>query len=89
MQRRKSRRGVNRTDLSLGLALREARKAKNISQEQLAFKTGYSRSYIGYLERGEKSPTLRALFELCHPLSVAPSEIVSKVEQLLIRSARR
>ncbi len=80
MQKRKSRRGTSRTDIRLGLALREARNAKKISQEQLAYKTGYSRSYIGYLERGEKSPTVRTLFELCQILGIAPSEVIAKVE---------
>lgn len=88
MHRRKSRRGINRTDLSLGLALREAREVKDISQDQLAFKTGYSRSYVGYLERGEKSPTIRTLFALCHTLDIAPSEIVRKVE-LFLKTARK
>lgn len=80
MQKRKTRRDLNRTDISVGLALREARNAKGVSQDQLAFKAGYSRSYIGYLERGEKSPTVRTFFELCYALRVTPSEIISKIE---------
>jgi len=80
MQKRKSRRALSRVDISLGLSLREARDAKGISQDQFAFKAGYSRSFIGYVERGEKSPTVRTLFELCDTLGVAPSEIIRMVE---------
>jgi transcriptional regulator with XRE-family HTH domain len=83
MQKRKSRKELSRVDISLGLSLREARDAKGISQDQLAFKAGYSRSFIGYVEHGEKSPTVRTLFELCHTLGVAASEIIRKVEHAM------
>jgi transcriptional regulator with XRE-family HTH domain len=81
MQKRKSRKGFNRADINLGVALRRASNAHGISQDDLAFKAGYSRSYIGYLERGEKSPTVRTLLELCLALKVSPSSIPTKVEQ--------
>jgi hypothetical protein len=35
-----------------------------ISQETLAFESGYHPTYIGQLERGKKSPSLRAILSL-------------------------
>jgi len=40
------------------------------------------RTYIGLLERGEKSPSLRTLFNLATTLKVSPSALVRKIEQL-------
>ena len=47
----------------------------------LGAKSGYHRTYIGQLERGEKSPSLRTLFNLAATLGVAPSKIVAAVER--------
>ena len=50
--------------LSLGTKIREIRKAKGISQEQLALLTGIDRSYLGRIERGEISVTVEKLYEI-------------------------
>lgn len=50
--------------LSLGTKIREIRKAKGISQEQLALLTGIDRSYLGRIERGEVSVTVEKLYEI-------------------------
>ncbi|MDR1708515.1 MAG: helix-turn-helix domain-containing protein [Candidatus Accumulibacter sp.] len=43
----------------LGLAIREFRLAAGWSQEELSFRSGLHRTYIGAIERGEKNLTLR------------------------------
>ncbi len=51
----------------LGVMLREARKEVNITQEQLAQKTGTKKSYISRIERGKSDiqiTTYRRLVEL-------------------------
>jgi transcriptional regulator with XRE-family HTH domain len=68
---------------AFGKALREFRKAIDISQEQFALDGGFDRTYISLLERGISSPTIRALFKLAQMLQVAPSEIVKRTEALL------
>lgn len=68
---------------AFGKALREFRKAKEVSQERFALDGGFDRTYISLLERGISSPTLRALFKLAGMLQVAPSEIVKRTEALL------
>ena len=46
------------------MALRELRKQRGLSQETLAFESGYHPTYIGQLERGKKSPSLRTIVSI-------------------------
>lgn len=64
------------------------RLGRSMSQEELAHVSGYHRNYIGLLERGEKSPSLRTLFNLSGALSIAPSEILRRVERSLRKRGR-
>jgi transcriptional regulator with XRE-family HTH domain len=41
-----------------GERVRGLREAKNISQEKLSFLTGFHRTYIGMIERGERNISL-------------------------------
>lgn len=41
-----------------GDRIRYLRTQKNLSQEQLSFKTGFHRTYIGMIERGERNISL-------------------------------
>ena len=45
-------------NIRFGARVAEIRKSLNISQEELADRCGVHRTYIGSIERGEKSPTL-------------------------------
>jgi len=66
---------------TFGRVLREVRESRNISQEELASRAGYHRTYIGQLERGEKSPSLRTIFNLSSTLQVNPSVLIRRVER--------
>ncbi len=43
---------------AFGKRIRHLREEKGISQEELSFKTGFHRTYIGMIERGERNVSL-------------------------------
>jgi len=74
---------------ALGLALREIRQARKLSQEELAFQCNLDRTYISLIERGIRSPTVRTVVKLAEVLKVSPSEIIRRMEVLLARPQRQ
>ena len=54
-----------------------------LTQEELAFKSGYHSTYISQLERGRKSPSLRAITSLAGALETSGSELLRRMEALL------
>ena len=68
-------------ETAFGRVLRSMRKSRSLSQDDLGAKSGYHRTYIGQLERGEKSPSLRTIFNLASTLEVTPAAIVRQVER--------
>ena len=65
---------------AFGEELQKVREQKGLTQEKLGFESGYHRTYISQLERGQKSPTLKAIFSLAKALSIRPSVFVKYVE---------
>lgn len=57
---------VNYQDL--GLRVRDARKAKHLTQEQLAEKVGISSSFMGHIERGTRIASIDTLVSICNVL---------------------
>lgn len=57
--------------ISMGNRIRLARKAQNLSQEQLAELCGISVSYMGHIERGSRKMSLETLVSLCEALNVS------------------
>ena len=50
------------------------RKEKHLTQEELADRCGVHRTYIGAVERGEKSPTLNTVEKIAEGLGVKIKE---------------
>lgn len=46
------------------------RKKRGISQERLAYKVGVHRTYMGFIERGERNPTLTKIKKIAKVLGV-------------------
>lgn len=65
---------------ALGNAIRELRARRRLSQEELGFRAGLHRNYVGALERGEINPTFRVLLKLSTGLAFPLSEIVALAE---------
>lgn len=69
--------GRRDTARAFGQALRAARLAKGLSQEQLAEGAELDPTYPSLLERGLRTPTLTVLIEIGHVLGVEPMQLVS------------
>lgn len=68
---------------AFGQVLREIRQDCKISQEKLGLDSGYHRTYISLLERGEKSPTLTTIYNLSKTLGIRPSLMIERIEELV------
>jgi transcriptional regulator with XRE-family HTH domain len=55
-----------------GERLKQLRKSKNMSQEDLAWKTGFELSQIGRIERGVINTSLSHLAKIAEALEVSP-----------------
>lgn len=62
----------------LGRRLREIRIARDLSQEKLAEKLGYHRTYVGSIERGERNLSLQSLEELAELLGVKVLDLLTE-----------
>lgn len=58
-----------------GQRLRELRKEKKFSQEELAWETGLELSQIGRIERGEINTSISHVSALAKALKVKPEEL--------------
>jgi transcriptional regulator with XRE-family HTH domain len=67
---------------ALGRAVRVTRTQRGISQEELGFRCGPHRNYIGAIERGEINPTFRVLLKLERGLTSPLSELIALVERI-------
>ncbi len=70
-------------ELAFGQVLREARKARGLSQEALAAEASVERNYISLLELGRNSVSIRVLFQIAAALGVPASELMRRVERQL------
>lgn len=59
-----------------GLRLRQIRKDKGLSQEELASICGLDRSYIGGVERGERNISLINIYKISRALGVKAGEFL-------------
>lgn len=59
-----------------GIILRDFRVAKNLTQEELAFRAGMHTTYLSRLESGRFNPSLAVIVDLSQALSIHPSELL-------------
>ena len=60
-----------------GEKVRLLRVSQSLSQEELAFRAGLHRTYIGMIERAEKNITLINIEKLAKALNVSIAELMS------------
>lgn len=61
--------------------LRKRRRAAGLSQEELAFRTDLSMSYISFLETCRRQPTLTVMDAICRELGISLAEFIVEVER--------
>lgn len=63
--------------IKFGERVREIRKDKGLSQEELAHKADLHRTYIGMIERAEKNITLLNIEKIANALEVDIKELIN------------
>ena len=63
----------------LGIKIREERIKIGISQEELAYRSGLHRTYIGAVERGERNITLQSLKKIAIGLELSITELTENL----------
>lgn len=64
----------------LGHSIKKLRRELALSQEQLAERCGFDRTYISMLERGARNPTLLNLLRLANGLEVPISKLTEVLD---------
>jgi transcriptional regulator with XRE-family HTH domain len=67
------------THKRLGRRIMTLRKELGLTQEDLAFEVGVNRSYMGFIERGERNPSLAMLKKIAKALGVSLSVLFQSV----------
>ncbi|MGH8140830.1 MAG: helix-turn-helix domain-containing protein [Steroidobacteraceae bacterium] len=71
--------------IAFGRVLRETRRQKGLSQEDLAGAGEFDRTYPSLLERGLRTPTLTVIFQLAEVLEISAASLVTKTLEELAR----
>ncbi|MGY2025886.1 helix-turn-helix domain-containing protein [Nocardia gipuzkoensis] len=68
---------------AVGAAVRRAREAAGLNQDELAAASGVSRPAIARIELGNSSVQIDRLWDLAEALSTTPSALLAEAEQHL------
>ena len=71
-----SRRRQDPALIALGVAIREVRQSKDISQEKLALLAEVDRSYVGRVERGDNNVAILTLLKLAFALDISLEKLM-------------
>ncbi len=69
--------------LYIGDRLRDVRKEKKMTQEDVAHKAGIAVSQVGRIERGKLNPSVSTMFVIALALEVEPKELFDFDEQFI------
>ncbi|OOW59953.1 helix-turn-helix domain-containing protein, partial [Xanthomonas cissicola] len=68
--------------IAFGKAVRAARVARQISQEELATRAGIERSHMGKIERGQHMPTLALILRVSIALNDSAANLMTATESI-------
>lgn len=69
------------TKRALGLAIKDFRLEKNISQEKFALKIEMDRTYFASVESGKRNVSVENITKIADGLEISLEELFSKVEE--------
>jgi len=61
---------------TVGKRIQKIRLEKGLTQEKLALEAGLNRAYVGYIERGERNPSLETIQKISRVLKVSPKDLL-------------
>lgn len=67
--------------VEFGNQVRELRLARGLSQEELAFRAGVHRTYLGGIERGERNPSLKNISAIAEALGITLADLFAFGDQ--------
>lgn len=70
---------IDETTKAFGRNVQRMRCAMNMSQEELAYKAGLHRTYVGMVERSERSISLRNAKKIADALNVTIDTLLENV----------
>lgn len=66
---------ITKSKLRLGRKIQKMRKQYLITQEEFAEKLEISRTHMGHIEQGRKSPSMQLLDKIAKALKVKPKDL--------------
>lgn len=69
--------------LAFGQAVRAARVAQGVAQDEFAARAGVARSHMGKIERGQHVPTLPLILKIAAALQISAAELMAATERNL------
>lgn len=61
---------------AIGKRVRAARRARDMTQEQLAELANISTSFVGHIERGTRVPSLETMWKICKTMGLPMDHIM-------------
>jgi len=71
---------ISAKHVKFGKRIKELRADVGMTQDVLAAKIGKDRSYVGFIERGERNPGLEVIFDIAAALNVKPDELLKEIK---------
>ena len=65
---------------ALGSAIRRSRRARGISQEELAHRSALDRSYMSSIERGGQNPGVISIARIAGAMDMTMTELMAEAE---------
>ncbi len=66
---------ITKTKLRLGKKIQRIRGLHHLTQEELSEKLNISRTHLGHVEQGRKSPSMKLLEKIAKILKVKPQDL--------------